>query len=225
MYMMTPGTCTLMPQLLQNDDFLISKTTVYNIEEITWFLCSVSFLNYVRMHALIADIIPIYEQFFSINTERAIYLINFDFMTYICGMDLWENRKPLIQQEKTANIIPSSKLAVVISNSCAYDWIAIRDILYFISYFDSKKFISIIKQINLYQLSEMAKYSWNRIYEISLIFDCLAFADTSVAKNFLAMNKDRITLFTPVMITVDPKSVIRLNKEKNVKIELFVERR
>ena len=150
-------------------------------------------------------------------------------MTYICGMDLWENRKPLIQQEKTAkmiaNIIPSSKLAVVISNSCAYDWIAIRDILYFISYFDSKKFISIIKQINLYQLSEMAKYSWNRIYEISLIFDCLAFADTSVAKNFLAMNKDRITLFTPVMITVDPKSVIRLNKEKNVKIELFVERR
>ena len=215
--MMTPGTCTLMPQLLQNDDFLISKTTVYNIEEITWFLCSVSFLNYVRMHALIADIIPIYEQFFSINTERAIYLINFDFMTYICGMDLWENRKPLIQQEKTANIIPSSKLAVVISNSCAYDWIAIRDILYFISYFDSKKFISIIKQINLYQLSEMAKYSWNRIYEISLIFDCLAFADTSVAKNFLAMNKDRIT--------VDPKSVIRLNKEKNVKIELFVERR
>ena len=211
--MMTPGTCTLMPQLLQNDDFLISKTTVYNIEEITWFLCSVSFLNYVRMHALIADIIPIYEQFFSINTERAIYLINFDFMTYICGMDLWENRKPLIQQEKTANIITN------------IDWIAIRDILYFISYFDSKKFISIIKQINLYQLSEMAKYSWNRIYEISLIFDCLAFADTSVAKNFLAMNKDRITLFTPVMITVDPKSVIRLNKEKNVKIELFVERR
>ena len=61
-------------------------------------------------------------------------------------MDLWENRKPLIQQEKTAkmiaNIIPSSKLAVVISNSCAYDWIAIRDILYFISYFDSEKFIS-----------------------------------------------------------------------------------
>ena len=221
--------CSYSEDMYEVAKWVISKATVYNIEEITLFLCSVSFLIYVRMDILISEIIPVYERFFDSNTERAIYLINFDFMTYICGMNLFDNRKPLVQLEKSAkmiaNIIPSTKLAVVISNSCVHDWIAVRDTLCFISYFDSEKFIRVIKQIDLNQLSEMAKNSWNRSYEISLIFDCLAFADTSVAKEFLTLNEDRITVFNPVMITVDPKSAIRLNKEKNVKIQLFTDHR
>ena len=86
-------------------------------------------------------------------------------------------------------------------------------------------YVRIITQIDLEQLSEMVRSRWSHSHEISLIIDCLASADNSVAKDFIMMNEDRITAFYPVMIAVDPKSAIRLNKEKNVRIDFFIEHR
>lgn len=65
--------CSYSEDMYKVAKWVISKATVYNIEEITLFLCSVSFLIYVRMDILISEIIPVYERFFDSNTERAIY--------------------------------------------------------------------------------------------------------------------------------------------------------
>ncbi len=208
--------------------WVISKATVFNIEGITNFLSSVSFLNPLQLHTMFPSLIPVYKQFFENNTEQAIYLVNWDFMLHICGMDLFENKKSRIESaDNTAkmfvNVIPEKKLADVISNSSVHEWLAIRDILYFIYSFDKEKYTNIVKQINLPQLSDKVKNSWDQSYEMSLIFEFLATANTSVAKAFLAMNEDRVTIYYPIMITIDPKSAIKSHKKKNVKLDLFSE--
>ena len=117
--------------------WLIPKATVFNIEGITAFLSSVSFLNHLQIHTLFPALIPVYKQFFENNTEQAIHLVNWDFMWNICGMDLFEDKKSRIESanvtaKEFVDVIPEKKLADVISNSSVHEWLAIRDILYFI---------------------------------------------------------------------------------------------
>lgn len=210
-------------------DWILSEATVLNIEGITYFISLVSFLDYRQIPSILSRIIPVYKQFFENNTEQAIHLVNFDFMCYICGMDLFEGKKSKIDSVNNAvklfvDIIPDNKLADVISNSNVHEWLAIRDIMFFIYSFDKEKYIGIVKQINLKQLSDKFKNTWDKRYEISLIFEILASGNSSIAKEFLAMNEDRVTTYYPVMISIDARSAIKANKEKNVKLDLFAER-
>ena len=208
--------------------WLIPKATVFNIEGITAFLSSVSFLNHLQIHTLFPALIPVYKQFFENNTEQAIHLVNWDFMWNICGMDLFEGKKSRIESanvtaKEFVDVIPEKKLADVISNSSVHEWLAIRDILYFIFSFDKKKYNNTVKQIDLNRLSDKVKNSWDQSHEISLILEFLTTADSSIAKAFLAMNEGRVTVYYPVMVSIDPKSAIKANKEKNVKLDLFTE--
>ena len=209
-------------------DWVVSKATVDNIEGITSFFCSVSFLCHLHLHTLLPAIMPVYKQFFENNTEQAIHLVEFDFMCNICGMDLFDNKKSTLEQDNNTakmfvGIIPAKKLADVISNSSVHEWLAIRDILYFIFCFDVEKYNSVVEQIDLERLSEMVKSSWEQSYEISLIFEFLATANTSIAKDFLEMNEDKVVVYYPVMIAIDPKYAIMANKEKKVPLDLFGE--
>lgn len=205
---------------------LVPKATVFNIEGITAFISSVSFLNYIHIPAIITALTPVYKQLFENNTEQAIYLVDFDFMCNIFGMDLFEGKKSKIEGLNEAaklfiDIIPEKKVARVISNSSVHEWLAIREFLYFIYCFDKEKYTKLVKQIDLKQLSVTTKSSWDQNYEISLIFESLAAADTSIAKNFLTINEDKITIYYPAMIIVDPKSAIKASRDKNIKLDLF----
>ena len=207
-------------------EWVASKASVNNIEGITGFISSVAFLDHTQIPAIISSIIPVYKQFFENNTERAIHLVNFDFMFEICDMDPFNGKKSKIERmndtaKQFVDIMPDKKLASVISNSNGQEWLAIRDILYFIYWFDKEKYMDIAKGINLEQLSDKVKYSWDQSYEISLIFEFLVISDISIAKHFLAMNEERVSAYYPMMVIADPISAIKANREKNVKIDLF----
>lgn len=217
--------CVYSDKMYAVTEWVLSKAQVNNIEKITYFLCQVSFLNPVRIHSLIPSVIPIYEQFLNSDLRRAIYLFDYDFMLYICGIGILEKRKPMEQQKKTAklfvDIIPEGKMADTISNSSIHEWLAIRDIMYFIYCFDIKKYKYIVKQINLEQLSEMSEDSWGHSYETSMIVSILATADKSIAKEYLKKNKDRIVTFFPEMVSVAPDLAVEMNKTQGVKLELL----
>lgn len=203
---------------------LISNATMHNVVEITSFLCSISFLIPVRLHKLIKKLVSLYEQCFSANIEGIKDILSYDFISIICGVDFWDNRKPLPEQENTAkaiiNVIPDVKLANYISNSNMQEWISIRYILYFLYYFDFKKYSIVIKQLELSQLSNMTRYSWDRCYEVSMIIETLATADVSIAKDYIVMNTERIEHLYPAMIIIDPDFAIKLNVEKGRKLDL-----
>ena len=178
---------------------MVSKATVINIEGITDFISSVAFLDHTQIPELVLSIIPVYKQFFENNTDQAINLVNFDFMCNICGMDLFNGKKSKIDStnntvKKFVGIIPDKKLASVISTSNVHEWHAIKYIMYLIYCFDKRKYTVIIESIDQDQLSDKVTNSWDQSHEISLIFRFLATANTSIAKDFLSINKDKVVV-------------------------------
>ena len=65
-------------------------------------------------------------------------LFDFHFLTYICGVSFWGNRRPTKPQKETAtsivDAIPEKELAFLITNSKLRDWNEISDIMVVASY-------------------------------------------------------------------------------------------
>ena len=220
-------TCVYTTEMCNCLNQAISRATVTNIEDITSFICSVSFLIPNQMNEMMMRLMPVYKQLFMRNTDRVLRIIDFDFMLYICGMDLWSNRKVSEQQRNIAiefiKTFSAKALANVISDSSMHEWLSIRDVLYFIQCFDFEVYHEVIKNIDLKKLSETVKNSWSQSYEVSLIIDCLATADISIAKKFMSMNSDQITVFAPALISVNPDMAIKMTKASIAKLDIFAE--
>ena len=219
--------CAYSTEMYNCLNLLVSRATVINIESITSFICSVSFLIPNQLNELMMRLMPVYKQLFMRNTDRVLHIIDFDFMCRICGVDLWGNRKVPEQQRTIAiefiNTISAKALANVISDSSLHEWLSIRNVLYFIYCFDVETYNAVIKNIDLEKLSEAVKDSWNKSYEISLIIEYLATADIVIAKEFMLMNSDQITVLFPIMISVNPSMAIKMAKETGARLDVFAE--
>lgn len=206
---------------------LILTTGTYNIEGVTNFICDVWFLFPAKIHKMLPKLLPIYKQCFIERIEQLQAILSYDFICRICGIDFWTNRRPMPEQEKTAkaivDAIPIKELANYISNSEMYEWISIRYVLYFIYYFDKDKYKAVINHMDFNQLANMTKNSWERSYEVSMVIEHIAMADNALAKAFVTMNTDYITVFYPAMIIVDPDSAIKLYAEKKAEINIFAD--
>lgn len=204
---------------------LVKKSNTDNIEKTTSFFCDVIFLNYERTHELMPLLMPIYKKYFEDHMEKAIHLFDFDFNGYICGISLWEKRKPSNGQSNTAkmliNVIPNDKLAEVISIGSMQEWYSIRDILTFIFEYDKDKYVEIIRMVNLESLSMCTKESWSHSHEIGMIIDILYEAGADIAQKFIRMNISNVECFYSIIIAIDAQFVIKNHKDKGIPLELF----
>lgn len=214
--------------LLQNLFVKITAdASINNIEAITSFLCSVYFLNPSYIHLFMPSILSAYKDLFTKRTDRIISLIDFDFLTYLCGIDFWGERKPSEEQKKTAKMIideiPLTEFSTIISKSTIQEWDSIRFVLYLLYVFDKEKLDIVINHIDLDQLSEKTKNIWDHGEEVTLIMSWLLESDINIAKEFLKINDRNINKFYPIMIAVDPQFAITAEK-KGISIELLAKR-
>jgi hypothetical protein len=205
----------------------ITKATVNNIEQISFFLCSVSFLNNERIHDLMPNLSKVYEAYFEKNMEQAIHIFDFNFIFYMCGIGILRKFTPSEGQRRTARMIINAfnedVLASTIARSYMSEWYSIKDVLLLIYSYDVNKYIRIIQKLNLSDLSERTKNSWGNRYEICMIIDYLQTADEKIAISFLDMNQTRIECYYSTMVAIDACGAIKANQEKGIPIELFTE--
>ncbi len=208
-------------------EYVISKATICNVVEVTWFVSEVSFLNFNRVHDLMPSLLPIYRDYFVNNMAKAIQIFDFEFLGYICGIDLLQPIKPSEGQKRTADMIidaiPIDKMAEVIDKSTMKEWLSIRNVLCLVSTYNKEKYKDIIHAVDLDELSNSAKNSWDHGYEICLIVNTLYKADIKIAKSFLKINQCRIKCYFSTMIAIDPQNAIRSYKERNIPLELFTQ--
>ena len=204
-----------------------TDATINNIESITSFLCSIYFLDTSYIHSFIPSLLFAYKDLFVRRTDRIFALIDFDFLTYFCGIDFWGNSKPSEEQKRTAkkiiNEIPLKKISEIISRSSIQTWDSIRFTLYLLYVFDIEKLHTVINQIDLVQLSKTTKDIWDHGEEITLIMSWLNISDINIAKEFLKLNHDNICKFYPIMIAVDPEAAIMAERRSN-SMELLTKR-
>lgn len=207
--------------------WVIERTTVKNIHGVTYFLRSVSFMNTDRIHELMPELSGVYKEYFDMNMEEAIHIFGYDYLGCICGISIFDESTPTIDQSRTGNMIvdaiPVDKFAVIIARSSMQEWQSIREVFRFIITFNKSKFKEVIHNVNLEQLSVMASNSWGKPYEICLILSYLMYADKSMAKKFLAMNSQRIRCYYSVLITIDAKLAVESNLNNNIPLDLLTD--
>ena len=154
------------------------------------------------------------------NTSLFFEVMDFDFLTYFCGLNVFGKFEPTIEQraisEKIIGLLPYKKISKYISNSYPREWLNMKYQLGFIELYDSSKLTLIGSDIDIDNISEKAKDSWGSLYEIDELLDILYSFGPRIAKAFLHNNKNRIVVASPIMCIIDPLLIIehfRLGKD------------
>lgn len=87
--------------------------------------------------------IPIYAAYFKRNMSQAIYLFDFEFLGYVCGLSLLGGRRATSMEKKSAksiiSIIPEKEFAEVIVKWQPRDWQTVHPIMNLIGCYDREK--------------------------------------------------------------------------------------
>lgn len=87
---------------------LCKKASILNIEDLSYFFCFVMHTNSSYVHDKIKKLIPIYASYFRKDMLQAIYLFDFKFLAYICGMSLLGGHRATDNEKKSAQLVVSA---------------------------------------------------------------------------------------------------------------------
>ena len=186
--------------------------SVSNIEDLTCFLCSVMHINSDYIHKTVEKLIPIYATYFKKDMSQAIYLFDFDFLVYVCGLNLLGGHHTTSAEKKSAklivSVIPEKEFAEVIMKCQPRDWHTVHPIMDLIGRYDREKAKRIIDIVDVSRLAESAKDSWGQSHEITELCDILYIGNHKVAQRFIKSNLDKVqTMYSP-FIMISPLSGI-----------------
>ena len=109
--------------------------------------------------------------------SQAIYLFDFDFLGYVCGLSLLGGHRTTSVEKKSAksivSVIPEKEFAEVIVKCQPRDWHTVHPIMNLIGRYDREKAKRIIDFVDVSRLAERAKDSWGQSHEITEICDIL----------------------------------------------------
>lgn len=204
---------------------IINKASENNIEQITFFICSITFIYPEKIYDLMSRLLPVYQRYFKSNMRNAVHIFDFEFLLHVCGINLLKKSRASEEQQKISmeliKIIPNEDLSAVISDSMMQEWFSIRNILYFIGSYNREKYVEIIKLVNLETLSVSVNDCWDCSYEMCMILGFLMAADFSIAKTLVKMNLHRIKVFFPLIIVLNVKGAIERHNIEGTPLELF----
>lgn len=203
------------------------SVSISSIEDLTYFLCSVIHTNPDYIHETVEKLIPIYDAYFKKNMSQAIYLFDFDFLGYVCGLNLLGGHRTTSMEKKSAksivSVIPEKQFAEVIVKSQPKDWHTVHPIMNLIGRYDREKARRIIGFVDVSRLAERAKDSWGQSHEITELCDILYIGDYKVAQGFIKNNLDKIQTMYSSFIMISPKCAIEAF-DRGIKIDLLTER-
>lgn len=225
LYSLTKKEYLLVGKMLEN---AIEKFcgSVSNIEDLTCFLCSVMHTNSDYIHKTVEKLIPIYATYFKKDMSQAIYLFDFDFLVYVCGLNLLGGHRTTSVEKKSAklivSVIPEKEFAEVIMKCQPRDWHTVHPIMELIGRYDREKAKRIIDIVDVSRLVERAKNSWGQSHEITELCDILYIGNYKVAQRFIKSNLDKIQTMYSSFIMMSPKCAIEAFN-KGTKIDLLTE--
>lgn len=206
---------------------ICNMATVSNIEELSHFLCSIAYTNPLCIHNAIEKLLPIYAQYFKTNMLEAIYLFDFAFLAYICGMSLLGGHRATDYENQNAimivSVLPEREFADAISKCAPRDWHTIYPIMVLIKKYDKAKVRNIVDFVDLSRLTDAVKDSWGYKREISEICEILNMGNSKVAREFIKMNMEKIQVMYSIMVIIAPKYAIDAF-DNDVKIDLLTEK-
>lgn len=195
-------------------DQLVEKASVDSIGGLSNFLSSIVHLSPKYVHNVVRKLTPVYHDFFSQNMIRATEIFDFDFLGYICGMSLLGGHRATKEEQQTAvtlvGAIPEDKFANAISNAYPRDWKRLHEILYLIGKYDSKKVTKIISLVDLAKITEMAKDSWDKPYDIFHLCIPLAMGSKATARHFIENNRERIRIVYSPFVMIAPHFAVEM---------------
>lgn len=202
------------------------SVSVLNIEDLTCFLCSVMHINSDYVHKTVEKLIPIYATYFKKDMSQAIYLFDFDFLGYVCGLNLLGGHRTTSVEKKSAklivSVIPEKEFAEVIMKCQPRDWHTVHPIMDLIGRYDREKAKGIIDIVDVSSLAERTKDSWRRSHEITELCDILYIGNYNVAQRFIKSNLDNIQTMYSSFIMMSPKCAIEAF-DRGIKIDLLTE--
>lgn len=192
---------------------ITSTVTVSTISDFSDFLCSVIHLVPTHVHETIRTMLPLYQEYFKNNMSQAMYLFDFNFLLYICGMNLLGEYKARKDQRKTAAalvaVLPAIDLASAISNSLPRDWKQIHIIMSLVELYDLTKAKEIVSSIDLAKLTDIARNHWNQPEELRHICRALQIGDNEIARQFVENNGSSIQHLYPFFVMIAPQLAIK----------------
>lgn len=192
---------------------IVPTITPSTISDFSEFLCSVVHLVPTYVHETIRTLLPLYQEYFKNDMPQAIYLFDFNFFLYICGMSLLGRYKASKEQRKTAAalvaVIPAVELAATISNSLPRDWQQIHEIMSFVAQYDLSKAKDIASSINLARLSYTARNHWDQPEELRHICRALQIGDNEIARQFIEDNQNNIQVLYPFLVMSAPQFAVK----------------
>ncbi len=202
------------------------SVSVLNIEDLTCFLCSVMHINSDYIHKTVEKLIPIYATYFKKDMSQAIYLFDFDFLGYVCGLNLLGGHRTTSVEKKSAklivSVIPEKEFAEVIMKCQPRDWHTVHPIMDLIGRYDREKAKRIIDIVDVSSLAERAKDSWRQSHEIIELCDILYIGNYNVAQRFIKSNLANIQTMYSSFIMMSPKCAIEAF-DRGIKIDLLTE--
>lgn len=203
-----------------------NSVSISNIEDLTCFLCSVIHTNPDYIHKTVEKLIPIYDAYFKKDMSQAIYLFDFDFLGYVCGLNLLGGHRTTSIEKKSAksivSVIPEKEFAEVIVKCQPRDWHTVHPIMNLIGRHDREKARRIIDFVDVSRLAERAKDSWEQSHEITELCDILYIGNYKVAQGFIKNNLDKIQTMYSSFIMISPKCAIEAF-DRGIKIDLLTE--
>lgn len=167
-----------------------------NIKDLTRFLCSIMHMNPEYIHNAIERLIPIYGKFFRKDMLQAIYLFDFEFLGYICGMSLLGGHRATDIEKKSAklivSVIPVQEFAETVIKCQPRDWHTIHPIMHLIACYDRGKAKKIVEFIDMDKLTAKAKDCWGQCNEITELCDILYIGNYRMAQRFIKDNLNKI---------------------------------
>ena len=182
-------------------------------------------MNRNNLTTWISIILPILKLYFAIDVENVFKIINFDFILYFCGVDFLDysriNENSLEVAKIIVSIIPEESFTCKLSEISMRIWNGAIYILSLINICYKEKFIRIINNLDLTNLSRTHNDNWNLKYEIDNIIECLMIASITKAREFILMNESCIKQYTAIMVYLCPEQSIKNNLENAIPLVVF----
>lgn len=203
-----------------------NKASLANIEDLTHFFCSIIHVNEEGVRKAIENILPVYGMYFHKDMYKAIDLFDFQFLGYICGLNLLGRYRASKAQKKSAelivSVIPEEEFAETISKCLPRDWHSVNPVMMLIGIYDIDKAKRIVDLIDLKKLAEKAKDSWENSFEISELCEILYIGNRKLARRFIEDNIDKIHIVYSSFVMIHPRIAIQAY-ENGVEVELSTE--
>lgn len=154
---------------------------------------------------------------FMFDTKLIFQVLDFDFLTYFCGMGFLDKPNPTDFQRRFSldllSILPIPNMSNYISNSYSGEWHSFLYILGYIEYYNKNMLKEIGRSIDIDALSLRAENCWDSYHEINDILRILQASNINNAKNFLKLNDNHIKNTSPLMSVIHPRLMLSLFKK------------